>query len=161
MRRLWTNAITELKATKADLQSSKNFLTRVLETAPLPVLVVSAANGRIQLANTASERLTALPAEKLRGRRVLRLLEGADRREALRLASTLADAREPSNAHAFRVRTAGGHARLVKVFGARVTGAAGGGEQLILIAEDITEKHLAEEKLRLASNSHFGADWLE
>ncbi|MGZ9035395.1 MAG: hypothetical protein ACXW25_13445, partial [Rhodospirillales bacterium] len=55
IRQQWTRALDELRQSKSDLQVSNRFLDRLLDTAPLPVLLVTARRGRVVMANAAAE----------------------------------------------------------------------------------------------------------
>lgn len=150
IRQQWTRALDELKQSKTDLQVSNRFLDRLLDTAPLPVLLVTAPRGRIVMANAAAEALVGVGRGGLIGRPGLRLLDPASRQLLLaRLAHDAeAGTRKPLDA---RLRTLQQDARQLELHAAAVPGAAGRGGHVIVIAPDVTERNRAQEKLRLAA----------
>lgn len=140
IRELWGKAVRELKLTKADLQTSRTFLDRVLGAAPEPI-VVADARGHIILANTAAERFVELPG-RLVGRRLLRLLPRTERRRALeRFNATLSD-----GSHEFAIPV-GTEIRLLATEWSVLRDARGLLTQIIVAGQDVTERRRAEQRI--------------
>ncbi|MGZ9032912.1 MAG: PAS domain-containing protein, partial [Rhodospirillales bacterium] len=68
----------ELRQSKSDLQVSNRFLDRLLDTAPLPVLLVTARRGRVVMANAAAEAMVGVASGGLVGRPSLPLCRPAN-----------------------------------------------------------------------------------
>lgn len=150
IRQQWTRALDELKQSKADLQASNHFLDRLLDTAPLPVLLAALPRGRIVMANAAAETLAGVGRGGLIGRPGLRLLDRPSRRRLLeRLALDAASpARKAVDA---RMTTLQQDTRQLELHAAAVPGAPGTRGHVLVIARDVTERNQAQEKLRLAA----------
>jgi diguanylate cyclase (GGDEF)-like protein/PAS domain S-box-containing protein len=140
IRELWGKAVLELKLTKADLQTSRTFLDRVLGAAPEPI-VVADPHGRIVLANTAAERFMELPG-LLVGKRLLRLLPRSARRRALeRFNATVSDG---VNEFAIPV---GAETRLLATEWSVLRDGRGRLTQIIVAGQDVTERRRAEQRI--------------
>lgn len=150
IRQQWTRALDELKQSKADLQVSNRFLDRLLDTAPLPVVLATMPRGRIVMANAAAEALAGVGRGGLIGRPGLRLLDQPSRRRLLaRLASDWeGSARKAIDANLTTLQQA---PRQLELHVAPVPKAGGGSGHVIVIARDVTERNQAQERLRLAA----------
>ena len=148
LQALWAQSVEELKATKEKLRASKEFLSHVLATTPLPIVVLNRL-GRIILANTAMEGLMCMPRDELIGKRMLNLLYQYDRRDALRRFRAGWKDGYQAGRHEFLLRTPDGASRLLDVEWARFGEDRVDEAQVILLGQDITERRKAEENLRL------------
>ncbi|MGZ8996042.1 MAG: diguanylate cyclase domain-containing protein, partial [Rhodospirillales bacterium] len=151
IRQQWTRALDELRQSKSDLQVSNRFLDRLLDTAPLPVLLVTARRGRVVMANAAAEALVGVARGGLVGRPCLPLLDGPSRRRIIAqslLPAAANGARRPIDV---RLVTLQQEVRHLELHVAAVSGAAGRPDHVIVIARDVTERNRAQEKLRLAA----------
>lgn len=77
IRLQWTRSLDQLKHTKSELQVANRFLDRLVQTAPLPVLILTKSRGRVVMANAAAEALIGVGAGGLMGRYALAMLEAA------------------------------------------------------------------------------------
>ncbi len=150
LQALWAQSVEELKATKEKLRASKEFLSHVLTTTPLPIVVLNRL-GRIVLANAAMEGLMCMPRDELVGKRMLNLLYQYDRRDALRWFRAGWNDGYQAGRHEFLLRTPDGATRLLDVEWARFSEDRVDHAQVILLGQDITERRKAEENLRLAA----------
>jgi diguanylate cyclase (GGDEF)-like protein/PAS domain S-box-containing protein len=147
IREQWTRALDELKETKARLKASNRFLDRLLHTAPLPVLVLTRPWGRILMANAAAEALAGVPPGGLVGRSALRILSPSARRGLTRRLAEAARAGGPAPV-ALTLGAPGAEPRHLELHGSAVKVAPGEPERLMVIAQDVTERRVAEECLR-------------
>ncbi len=147
IRELWGRAVEELKQTKRALRRSEAFLQRVLTAAPEPMAVVG-ANGRIVLANRALAERVGRPAEQLVGTRLLRLLRREDRRRVLR---AFAGASGRSRALEAIIVGADGEPRLLAAEWSVIEDGAGQITEIVVAAQDVTERARAEAELRSTS----------
>jgi diguanylate cyclase (GGDEF)-like protein/PAS domain S-box-containing protein len=149
IREQWTHSLDELKATKSRVEISRKFLDQLLHTAPLPVLVLSRPWSRIAMANMAAETLIGVSAGGLVGRRALGLVDRGWRGDFVqRFRSTEPD--DGGVASEVCVATASGATRRLELHWAEVATLPGEPKRDILIAQDVTERQAAEQRLRLA-----------
>ncbi|KFB75259.1 MAG: response regulator [Candidatus Accumulibacter phosphatis] len=144
IREQWTRSLDELTATKSSLQASKQFLDRLLNTAPLPILVVSRPWGRVMMANAAAESLAGCTtANELIGTRALARVEAAARRDVLRSLAMAVVSEVAGDPVGVRMRTRDGEVRQLEVHCAAITGVQRHEHSMILIAQDVS-LHLAQ-----------------
>lgn len=149
LRQLWGDAVQELKAARAELSASREFLDQVLAVSPDPI-VVADQHGRMMLVNLAAARLVGTPRENLVGRHVLRLLTPAERKKTLpKFRDNWSD-----GAAEFAVLGQQG-TRLVAVDWTVLRGGKGA-TQIVLAGRDITE-HRHNERLLEFENAMLAA----
>ncbi len=149
IREQWTRSLDELKAAKAGLQASNQFLDRLLRTAPLPVMVLAQPWLRIVLANAAAEALFAAPPGALLGRRASALLDPSSR-AALRHWLRQTPGSDTAAAAEVQIIGAGGQRRTLELHATAAAAVTAKGAQAVVIAQDVTERRDAERRLRLA-----------
>ena len=143
IREQWTRSLDELTATKSSLQASKQFLDRLLNMAPLPILVVSRPWGRVMMANAAAESLVGCTANELIGTRVLAQVEAAARRDVLQSLAMAVASEVAGDPVSVRLRTRDGEVRQLEVHCAEIAGVQRNECRMILIAQDVS-LHLAQ-----------------
>ncbi len=144
IREQWTRSLDELTATKSSLQASKRFLDRLLNTAPLPILVVSRPWGRVMMANAAAESLVGCTTvNELIGTRALAQVETAARRDVLRSLAMAVASEVAGDPVGVRLRPRDGEVRQLEVYCAGIAGVQRHECRMILIAQDVS-LHLAQ-----------------
>lgn len=151
IREQWTRSLDELTATKLRLQLTNQFLDQLVHTAPLPILVITRPYGRITMANIAAQALVGAGEQGLVGTRALRLLDRESRHEVLRSLAA-ATSRGPTIA-ATRVSllTRQGELRQLDLHWADSGDLPGERDRVVVIAQDVSERLLVEQRLRFQS----------
>jgi len=146
IRQNWARSVDELKLVKGRLEASNRFLDRLLQSAPLPVVVLDRWRGRIVMANGAAENLVGVARGGLTGCVALTLLDRDARRSALRRTGESGSAAMPE----LRLVTLRRETRVVEMHWTQLQNKAGGNDGVVVMLQDITERRCAEERLHLA-----------
>lgn len=162
IRELWTRSLAELKETKSKLQDSRDFLELLLATAPLPIFVLGRF-AHVRMLNAAAEELLAAPTTAIKGRNALRYLLPEDRVKLIEALRT-ANAQDVTTIEA-RIALAPDTRRLLEIHWALLPAATEDLGRVIAVVQDITERHRAEEALRLTQfavdRAADGVFWLD
>lgn len=152
LRAQWQGSVSELRATKAALQQSRQLLDEILQRTPEPVLVLS-ARGNVLWTNQAFDVLSGVAPDKINTRRLLRLLAPVERRCALDVLRLLAEGVNVApQEHA--VQNASGDARAISTRWTGLYDPRGSLKHIIVSGVDVTERRRAEQAL-LATEARY------
>lgn len=152
IRELWHRAVEELTSTKQVLQQSNDFLDRLLNTIPLPVLALS-HTGRIVSANKAAETLLGAFGAPALGLKILQFVASGQRKAILdRLRSTRLS-QEGIEDIELTVQPSAGTKLILAVRWARTREREQERQNIILVLRDVTETRRAEHALRMTQFS--------
>jgi len=116
---------------------------RLFEDAPVAIARLDAA-GRIDACNAAFGRLTGLTPERVRGARLVDLLQPEERAEIADRLDRIARAADPTGAMEARLAGGGGREIVVSLFAGRVEPSGGGGAELVLHFLDLSDQKRLE-----------------
>lgn len=150
IREQWTRSLTQLQQTKAELQVANRFLDQLLQTAPLPVVLLTRPHGRIVMANAAAAALVGAEFGGLSGKRWLGFLDSVSRRLAAGHVAAAAD-HDPRPPIHVRLVTLQRDIRQLELHMTSVPGGSDAADHVMVIARDVTERDRAQEALRLAA----------
>ncbi|WP_428424830.1 diguanylate cyclase domain-containing protein [Methylibium sp.] len=152
---LITRDIDDRKLAERQLAERESFFRTLLDVLPLSVAAKSARAdtfGRYLYWNAAAERIFDTPATQVIGRRASDFLEaGLAQQLAQRSDALLADPRVMYHADLELQRPGGMGKRYLDLTKAPVWGADGEIDHILVIADDVTEKRVIADRLRLAS----------
>jgi len=139
--------VSEQRAIEATLRVERDFAARLIETAPMIVLVID-PRGRIERFNAFLEQLSGHTLDSVRGRDWIETFVVERERVAMRSLCTEWRGATAPPARVCALSTASGAERLVAWRTRPLTDASGAVDTLLCLGEDVTERMRAERDLQ-------------
>jgi diguanylate cyclase (GGDEF)-like protein/PAS domain S-box-containing protein len=140
--------VTERKRAEDEARSTREFLSTVIENAPISIVVKNASDLRFVLVNRAAEEFLGMSREELIGKSVHEVFETSSADAIVARDRELLKEQDCSTLEGYTVETPRNGSRIVNSKRLTIRGADGQPQYLLVMTEDVTEQRAAQAQIK-------------